>query len=133
MKFSISISLLVGAINTSCAHGVMPDSFDCEWRKLALTFASSKVAASANYVYEALELGLKCWEAPPSSSAIPAVTDTARELNNVNDDAIFVDPSGDDSNKGSFWASEAFTHHAALSNCALLIDGVTSRSDFLFM
>ena len=89
MKFNILL--------TAASVAAMPESFDCEWRKLALSFATSKIPASSTSVYEALQLGPLCSITPPASS--PPLSALSVDINS--DEAIYVDVNGDDANKGT--------------------------------
>ena len=94
MKFTTG-SLCLFASGT---YGAAPASFDCEMRKLAVDFASSKIPSSSTKVWEALELGVKC-DAPP-----PAAHSTTLQATDLKLDpsaAIYVDINGDDGNKGT--------------------------------
>ena len=96
-KYWSSLAFLLA---TSSA--TMPDTFDCEWRKLAVSFAEKKIPGSEAKVFDALELGVKCNEQRPTSNLHGSVAEiNARDLDLNEEDAIFVDVKGDDLAKGT--------------------------------
>ena len=86
---------------TSSRPAFADNEFDCSWRRLAFTYASSLQPTfsteRARELHDALQLVKMCGEGftpPPTSSRKPRAPQAA-------DVTIFISPSGSDSSEGS--------------------------------